>query len=154
MGVAMALEGSYRHLPVNVEKSAAKFRAWIADPDYCVLVAMHDGKVIGFVIGFVASHDFHDGLGAWDKLFYLRPEARGSGYAYRLYRAFRQWAAAKGALDVWPGVSTADGKAVQFYQRMGLEAVGVLFRDPLSDNAEVATSQLASQGQQPEAPCG
>jgi GNAT superfamily N-acetyltransferase len=130
MAAAAHVESVQRDLPLNLEKVRACFLRWMAADLF--IVAMRDGHPVGFLIGFVSPHWFSDALGAWDRLLYVRPEARGSRAAYALYGAFREWARAKGAADLWPGVSTGSATAISFYRRLGLREVGALFCETLS----------------------
>ena len=130
MAAAAHAESVQRDLPLNLGKVRANFLRWMAADLF--LVAMRDGRPVGLLIGFVSPHWFSDALGAWDRLVYVRPEARGSRAAYVLYGAFREWARAKGAADLWPGVSTGSAAGVALYRRLGLRDVGALFHESLS----------------------
>jgi len=128
MAKAMHAESVYRHLPFNAAKVAAQFVNWMGDPDVRVFCYDQKGQKVGLLVASVGTHWFSDGLGAWDHLYYVKPDARGSFAAARLFQAFTAWAKAQGAVDLWPGVSTGSAAAVTFYRRLGLEEVGGVFR--------------------------
>lgn len=132
MARAMHAESVYRHLAYDEGKMAANFVKWMEDFDVCVfLYGKGQRSALAFFVGCAGPHFFGSDCGAWDKLFYARPEARGGLAAFRLFQAFVGWAKGQGALDVWPGVTSGSPAAENFYRRLGCERVGALFRVPL-----------------------
>lgn len=126
----MHQESVYRHVHLEHEKLTAFLKFVRDDERHALLVYENaDGEIDGVYIGNIGNYFFSNELGAWDLIFYVRPERRGSLCAARLWRAFRQWAEAKGAKAIWPGISTGvyREQAARFYRGMGLEEVGSVF---------------------------
>lgn len=132
MAGAMHAESVYRDLPFLPVKVMVEFLGWMNDADGCFFVHVgSDGCVSGFIAGCVAEHFFSNARAAWDRIFYVQPDRRGGIVAHRLYEAFRAWARDRGALDVWPAVSTGSTECANFYRRLNCEETGAVFRDRL-----------------------
>jgi GNAT superfamily N-acetyltransferase len=133
MAGAMHAESVYRDLLFSPLKTANTFFGWMNDADGCFFVYVGgDGRIAGFIAGHVADHFFAAARGAWDRIFYVRPERRGGVAAYRLYVHWRQWVSARGAQDAFPAVMTSESCAGEnFCRGLGMEPVAVLFRDRL-----------------------
>lgn len=116
----------YQRLHYSQDKVGALASRLI--PTGGVFVAERDDMIIGMMAGFVTEHWFSGDLMASDFVLYLMPDERKRGRAaVMLFRAFEQWAIAKGAVDICPSTSTgvdAEGTA-RFYEKMGYARTGV-----------------------------
>lgn len=127
---AMHEETVYRAIELERPKLAAFLKFAREDERHAVFVyEATAGSIDGVYIGNIGNYFFSSELGAWDMIFYVRPERRGSFAAARLWRAFRDWAREKGAKSIWPGISTGiyREQSARFYRGMGLEEVGSVF---------------------------
>lgn len=97
-------------------------------------VAVHDDRVIGFMIGEVAPYGFHDTSFAYDRLLYVSPDRRGGAAARMLIAAFEQWAQDKGASRILLGITTGThtDATERFYNKLGYNTVGVLTMKEIS----------------------
>lgn len=123
-------ESVYRALSLSEPKLAQFLREVRSREDQVSLVYEGaDGSLDGCYIGHVSAHFFSNDLSAYDLIFYVRPERRGSIIACRLWKAFHAWAKERGAKSIWPGVSTGidPARAASFYRRLNLVEVGSVF---------------------------
>lgn len=133
MGRALHAESPrYTHLRFVPEKIEALIRSMVTgtlvtDAPGGAFVAEKDGEIVGMFGGFITTPFFSDDKIASDYTFYVAPEHRRKGRAaLALIRAFEDWAAAQGAVDLVPGVSTQiDAEStVRFYEKLGYERYG------------------------------
>lgn len=99
----------------------------IKSPNAMVLVAEHEGEVVGALIGQVTRVWYSDDYYATDLAFVVRPECSGI-YAWIMVKRFIRWAKAQPkVVDVTMQVSSgldADGRIGQMYEQLGLKNMG------------------------------
>lgn len=112
---------TYRHLPTNRDKARLSLQQMILNPT--MLVAYHGD---GVLIGLASQAWWHDGMVIADLFCY----ARRRGLA--LVRAYLAWAKEfPGENEITLGVTfggAAGERTEKFYQRLGLERSGAIFR--------------------------
>lgn len=92
----------------------------LADPDVLVLVAEHQGTVLGHLTGA-----FHAGSAMWTAprahlvSLNVREQWRGQSVGARLVERFRTWAKDRGAVQLRVTAYTANEGAIRFYRRHG-----------------------------------
>jgi GNAT superfamily N-acetyltransferase len=127
----------------NAKIDEGKLHSFIAqcvqDVNKVCLVYQSTNSIIeGLLLGYTAEYFFSTEKGAWDLVFYVRPERRGGLVAYRLWSEFKAWATASGASTLWLG--TAAGidpfRSRRFYLGLGMEEVGGIFRMNLGRSKE------------------
>ena len=91
----------------------------LGNSDSVVIVAEHDGQVVGMLIGLVTEHPFIKTRIATEVGFYVSPEQRGGRKALRLAKAFEEWAASKGAEDLVLGDVKTIKDLSGFYAKLG-----------------------------------
>ncbi len=135
MSRRMHEESAYSFLPFDPEKVRRLMAQVVADPEgWCGLVAEEGGRAVGMFGGYMAEYFFCDERLACDMVLFVEPERRGSSAAARLVRAFRDWAAERGAREICLAV-TAGVNAERvglFYERFGLARVGGVYKQRLS----------------------
>jgi GNAT superfamily N-acetyltransferase len=127
----MHAEGAYAPIPLNRDKLRAYVSFCMQEPNHAAFVHRGgDGRIGGFLIGNVQPYPFSTELGAWDDYFYVRKDLRGRILAYRLYKAFRDWAASRGARYLWFGttVSIDPERVDRFFRGLGHQENGRLYR--------------------------
>jgi GNAT superfamily N-acetyltransferase len=99
-------------------------------PDHCFLVAVQEGKLVGFLWGLVTPLPWSPALIAIDNVLYIKPELRGKAHGVRLIRKYEQWAEGRGAKQV--SISIASGitedATCNLYRKLGYHLVGSQFR--------------------------
>lgn len=136
LGRAMHAESPrYSALAFSSDKIEALLNSMLkctltTDPVGGAFVAVKAEKIIGILLGYVGTTFFSDDKVASDYVFFIVPEQRRKGRAaVALVNAFEAWAAAQGAVQIAPGVSSmidAESSA-RFYGRLGYEQSGYLF---------------------------
>ena len=102
----------------HVHADAAAWRALLNRPDVSVLLAQHDGEVIGFASAVRRLHLWTGSeLLALDDL-YIRPGHRDKGAGTRLMTAVARLADREALLVVW-GVRLDNHAGQRFYARLG-----------------------------------
>lgn len=109
-----------------------QFAAHLADPGHPVLVADHDGALVGYTL-LILGEDLEPAVAAtlsdptgmaYLSKCYLRPDQHGHGLAGRLMAATLAEARAAGARGVCLGVNGENARAQAFYRRSGFEVTG------------------------------
>jgi GNAT superfamily N-acetyltransferase len=121
--------------PALMPKLAPTLRDEVAaavrgDPDGAMLVAEHDGRVVG--CGRVRVLPYHpmlrfgaDAGHAYLEFMYVVPEVRGAGVAARILDALEAWARSHGVLNLTLHRSP---KARNFYERRGFAEIGEMHK--------------------------
>lgn len=90
------------------------------------------GAIDGLFVAIVAERWFSHDRFVTDLAVFVPPEKRGGLIAYRLFEAFIAWCESAGMppADVQIGITTGvrQERTGAFYQRMGFERVGEVFR--------------------------
>jgi len=128
---AMHAESVYRSVTLNDGRLRSMLSVFVNHPTNAGFVyEASPGKIDGFMMGYVAPYFFSEELGAWDHFLYVRPQRRGSLIAYRLWKAFGDWAVQAGAKVMWLGTSANIDPALtrKFYTGLRMGEVGSLYR--------------------------
>lgn len=106
-------------------------RREIEDDAISTVVALHDGRLLGYAQGQFSSTP--RGVATlqpapsrpWEiRRFYVHRDAHGRGIAQQLMRGVLQQASARGADAVWLGVWSRNSRAQAFYRKSGFEVIG------------------------------
>ncbi len=94
------------------------------DTDTMAVITYVNGEAIGCMAAIMCPQLTSHALLASELLLYVMPDHRGSRAAYLMVRAFEEWAA---PYDMRAGsaLGVDDTKAINFYERLGYEAIGV-----------------------------
>jgi GNAT superfamily N-acetyltransferase len=134
MGARMHAESAYDFLPFDRDKVRHLITTYAENPESrCVLVAEEKDILVGMFGGYLTNYFFCNETLACDITLFVAQEYRGSSAAVRLIRAFRDWAAARGAREICLGVSTDVNRerTGKFYERMGFARVGGIYKQRL-----------------------
>ena len=128
-------ETAYAFLPFDRAKVRRVIEAYLANPaSHCVLVVRSENTPVGMLLGYISEYDFCDATIACDSVFYVLPQFRSWRAAAGLIRAFRDWAAERGAREVCMGISSnvEVARITKLYERLGLTCIGGTFKQRLS----------------------
>ncbi|MEE9351530.1 MAG: GNAT family N-acetyltransferase [Thiotrichaceae bacterium] len=94
------------------------------------LIAQAGEDIVGVFFGLVHDHFFGPTLKSSDLLLYVYDNHRGGRHAYRMIKAYIEWSLSKGVARhrVCLGVTTGDKKAGMFYERLGFENCGQIYK--------------------------
>lgn len=120
------------HLPFDYEWTKEWLRGMVlndTDRTYAnVFNAYKDEQPVGFLIGFCRPYIFSEATVATQELWYVLEECRAGRAAYKLIKAFEEWARLRGALEIFTGVTAGDSvtmaKIGSVLKRMGYPMVG------------------------------
>jgi ribosomal protein S18 acetylase RimI-like enzyme len=104
---------------IDTNLSAMRFVEYLADPQRTVLIARHDGRIVGYAMLIRGA----DGDAELSKI-YLLAEFHGTGPATVLMDAALKAAADRGAHSVWLGVNQENQRAQGFYLKSGFKING------------------------------
>lgn len=84
-------------------------------------------EIVGFICGALHEQFFTQQKFASDMALFVEDQHRGSSAAFRLIKAFENWAKEKGASHVWLGQSVGQNidNTTSFYTRLGYTLAGV-----------------------------
>jgi N-acetylglutamate synthase-like GNAT family acetyltransferase len=84
-------------------------------------------EIIGFICGALHEQFFTQQKFASDMALFVEPKHRGGSAAFRLVKAFENWAKEKGASHIWLGQSVGQNidDTKNFYIRLGYTLAGV-----------------------------
>ena len=105
------------------KQSVKKFKKWLKNieklKDEQVYVLEVDGKMVGFIVGFIRDKDSPWKVrGHVDDLFIIK-DYRGKGGGRKLIHALLKWFKERGAKYSTLGVDIINPKAIKFYEEFG-----------------------------------
>lgn len=130
LGIAYSKEALYHELfPVDLDYSVQVAMQSVQDENCCVLVAVKDHKVVGFLYAAITLFPWSRVPLAVDQLLYIAPEARGSVLGAGLIRAYEAWAKDKGLLVVRMSLASGitEERTRKLYDRLGYKQVGFTY---------------------------
>ncbi|MCU1572167.1 MAG: acetyltransferase [Micrococcaceae bacterium] len=111
--------------------SEDNFRAFLRDPRRVLLVAVEEGRLVGYTLLVTTPPTDPDVTAALTTLptvelskCYVHPDRHGAGLAARLMSASLARGAAEGAAAIWLGVNQENSRAIRFYEKSGFRKVG------------------------------
>jgi GNAT superfamily N-acetyltransferase len=110
--------------PCSHETFCALLDSKLRDQRSCLIVAEHDGALVGYVSGSVRTAFHAGGTTAWVDEILVAPDARGGGVGRHLMQEFELWAASHDAVLV----ALATHGAVKFYERLGYTSKAGYFK--------------------------
>lgn len=99
----------------------------LADDDALLLAAVVDGRVHGYLLGFVHLTLFANGPVAWVEEALVQSGSRRQGMGRALLEEFERWARSRDARYV----AMATRRAPEFYHALGYEASATFYRKVL-----------------------
>lgn len=107
----------YRFDPVRLEGS---LRGLMDMPLALVLVAEHDGEIVGGMLAVAADHYACELRQAADLALFVDQDRRGGAAAVRLIKAFREWADEIGAVpSICPSTGVEQDRTGRLLQALG-----------------------------------
>ena len=108
------------------ERSAfeVSLREILADEDANLSVAVVDGQVVGYCLGFDHYAFYTNGRTSFVEEVMVREDLRKHGVGRQLIAGFEQWGVSRGSKLV--GLFTR--RAAPFYEAIGYESSGTFFR--------------------------
>ena len=98
-------------------RAAVALRQTIDSHDACVLVAEHDGALVGFCTGYQDLHSVRFGYRAWVEDLAVAPDRRSEGVGKALLDAAKAWGRERGATHLELDSAEARADAHRFYER-------------------------------------
>ena len=127
-------ESPLGHIPIDEEKLTKFLQSNCERDDMFCLIEFSDADVIdGFFIGYLTEYFFSREKGAWDAIFYVRPQKRGGRTALRLLGEFKTWARLAGAKSLWLGTALGINsvRLRSFYLHLGMTEIGGIYHSDL-----------------------
>lgn len=128
MAMAMHEESDFNDVPFNFRFTYDFLSFTLEDDDCCIFVSEKEGQIVGAFLGGVTPFFFSAALKAYDIALFVLPNHRGGAAALKLLRRFETWAKEKGCSKVYLSVSTNNSKADIFYDKMGYQRIGGVYR--------------------------
>jgi len=113
--------------------------ALMVDEAACLLVAEHEGQVIGYCLGFDHYAFYANGRVSWVEEVMVECTFRRHGLGRSLMAAFESWAKSRGSKLV--GLATR--RAAPFYAALGYEESAVFFRKLMNEQDDDRIKQPA-----------
>lgn len=128
MAMSMHQESDFQDVLFNFHFTYDFLSFTLEDEDCCIFVYEKEGQIVGAFLGGVTPFFFSPEFKAYDIALFVLPEHRGGFIALKLLRQFESWAKDKGARKIYLSVSTNISKADVFYDKMGYQRIGGVFR--------------------------
>jgi GNAT superfamily N-acetyltransferase len=113
------------------ERFQASYPALLAADDACLLLAVDEGEVAGYLLGFRHFTFYANGPVAWVEEVVVRGRDRRRGVGKVLMSAFEEWSVSEGCALV----ALATRRAASFYLSLGYEESATYFRKVLAGQA-------------------
>lgn len=130
LGASMYQESRYaENSPFDALKCADLADHLISADAGCVLVAEHNGQIIGWLAGGIGEQWFSRQLMAFEYGVFISPHHRGGSAGARLVKSFMAWAKEHGAAVINMGITTGvhEERTGELYSRLGLSRTGLLY---------------------------
>lgn len=130
LGASMYQESRYaENSPFDALKCADLADHLINADAGCVLVAEHNGQIIGWLAGGIGEQWFLHQLMAFEYGVFISPNHRGGSAGARLVKSFMAWAKDHGAAVINMGITTGvhEERTGELYSRLGLSRTGLLY---------------------------
>jgi ribosomal protein S18 acetylase RimI-like enzyme len=115
-----AVRDPLRNANWAAENAAGFVADTLANPDMLVLVAEHEGTVIGHLIGaFLPASPMWTATRAELFSMQIMPEWRDQGIGSQLVDRFKTWAQSRGVAQLRVSAYTSNESALRFYRRHG-----------------------------------
>jgi GNAT superfamily N-acetyltransferase len=103
-----------------------KIRALVTSPKSLVMLALLDGKLIGYTCGILHENVFNDVLRVTDIGVFVIPAYRRHDVAKALIEELESWARSNKAKELWLGQTTGDNvdAVAEYYRRLGYKIRG------------------------------
>lgn len=126
----MHAESRYRNLTFRADRLGHLAAMMIGDDDGLVLVAEHQGDIVGGMIAQVMrNHWFAGEPVAYEYGVFIQPEHRGRMMGVTMVKRFVAWAEEKGAamidLAITTGITAPRTGAI--YEKLGFAKVGAIY---------------------------
>ena len=109
------------------EKAANLIQHLIAIDNGIIVVAEHEGSLVGMIGGMVCEQFFSKDLYACDFVVFIEPEHRGCSAVIRMIKLFEQRAKDLGAKEISLGISTEihAERTANLYEKLGYKRSGI-----------------------------
>lgn len=128
LGMEMHEESAQRDVPFDIEYAAQNtYLKVIQNPENAFgCMVFEEDRPVAMIVGFLSTYEYAPVMYAYNAVWYVTPEKRGTPVAIKLLKKFEKWAKARGARDVLLGIASGvntsrTGKAIK---RLGYETVG------------------------------
>jgi len=131
LGIEMHEESRYSRFKLDIYKCKILFYEIVDNPElYFGWVAEHDGKIQGFMAGYISEFYFGNEKIAQDLSLFVRKDRRGCMAAVNLIKKYEDWARKNGADEIQLGVSTGinEDRTSKLYEKFGFKASGTIFK--------------------------
>jgi hypothetical protein len=128
IGKRFVEDSYYSNMTMNIEKMAEHAWRAIESEVWLYLVAIEDGKQIGFFTASLDTSMFSDSIIAIQDLMYIIPEKRKGMAAVRFLKEFEKWAVDSGADNLYFGITAqVDERFHKLAERLGFDYLGPQF---------------------------
>ena len=118
--------------PAASSEMPARLEKLTGDPDVMLVVAEHDGQVLGVASGHVLHALHKTGVVAMLTVLAVHEKARGLGIGKQLVARIEDWARSHGATGISLTSALRRTDAHEFYRKLGYEHTGVRLAKSLS----------------------
>jgi hypothetical protein len=127
-------ESRFAHLPYGAERVAARFTKMIGQPrtgTFFVAARPSPNEISGLMVGAIDEYFFCEERVASSIFFLVHPAHRGGLSASKMVLAFRAWAQARGAAEIYIGVASGVSihRTGRFLSKLGLSLSGGNYSD-------------------------
>lgn len=114
--------------PLVVKDSCIRCRADVDRTNLNCFIAYQGSTAIGFLVGICQPCLHREGVVAEQKLWYVKPQFRGTWASLKLIRAFERWARLNGSTQIFTGTANRRyaERTIKQLNRLGYATCGAL----------------------------
>lgn len=115
---------------IDMETCMTNAALTIVDDDGCFLVVYVDKEPVGFLWGTARALPWCKEKIAFDTILYVIPAKRKTSVAYKLMKAWEQWAKLRNTVSVQISIASGihEDDSIKFFNKMGYSYIGQQFR--------------------------
>ena len=131
----MHAETSFKTLTFNDGKAALEIMECILSPYYFFCLAEQEGKVVGFIVGYLSQPLFSEDLVVYDHAWYVGKSVRNTFIGVRLLKNLVRWSKIQNAraLFVTTGSKVNEARVGKLVESQGFTQLGGYFRRDFED---------------------
>lgn len=115
------------------EEGTEYFKERIEKDNGCALVAVADGKAVGYMVGAILKRERYRNISKFAELenTLVLTEHRSKGIGKKLYEKFKEWCKSKNVQKICVEPTAQNTRAIEFYRKHGFKDYSLVLETDL-----------------------